>query len=122
MDIDEEIVLKLPRYGFGKLSIKWFIEEYMYQRSKTSEPTACIADIHSACKMFYGRMSKKAPLYISVWRICREMRDIGTLLDIETPESQDFKGSKINKQYVALSPQRISEIEVEDEKHAGDAD
>lgn len=118
MDGNEEIVLRLPRYGFGRLSIKWFIEEYMYQRSKTSEPYACISDIHAACKLFYKRMSKKPPIYLSVWRICREMRDTGVLVDVE-PAGYVEEDANIRKKYVALSEKRITEL---DKTHKQDGD
>ena len=115
MNGDEEIVLKLPRHGFGRLSIKWFIEEYMYQRSKTSEPYACISDIHAACKLFYKRMNKKPPLYLSVWRICSDMRESGVLvtLDMGTADEED---TNIRKKYVALSEKQIAKLDVEHEK------
>lgn len=118
MDGDEEIVLRLPRYGFGRLSIKWFIEEYMYQRSKTRGPHACISDIHAACKLFYKRMNKKPPIYLSVWRICREMRDNGVLVDIEFPDSIE-DDANIRKKYVALSEKKRTEL---DKTHKQDGD
>lgn len=111
--MDDTISLRLPKRGFGTITIRWFVEEYLYQKRKiTGDKCACISEIYGVCKAFYSKMGKKKPKYISVWRIVKKLKDSGNLIAYCPDDVESIPGSKIPKTYVYLTDERYLELEM----------
>ena len=107
---DDTISLRLPKQGYGIITIRWFVEEYLYQKRKTTgNKCAYISEIYNMCRTFYSKMGKKEPEYISVWRIVKSLKRSGNL-GSQSPDDEPTGGSKIPKTYVYLTDKRYLEL------------